>query len=207
MTVDINKQTQSIISLFPRGRAWDNVMLVGTNLNNLCRALSEVVIDFKNTVYDMYKEIYFSTHTSITNDLRLAEYGLPNSCDPLSQTLGLLENGLDTTKTRTEIIEQAMSFLGIDCTVIDEIVNDIPKTLSVIIDSGSDIFGNCLQVIGGAECNIYTGDASCTDIMYAGSSPYQFIPNLDCVFKQVVPLGWNIYFYLDDKTVPLFIGN
>lgn len=203
----LSQQTESIASLFPRGRVWDNVMIFGSNLNNLCRALSETIIDFKDDVYKMYKEIYFSTHTSITNDLRLVEYGLPNSCDPLAQTLKIIENGLDTTKTRVQIIEQALSFLGIDATVIDEIVNDIPKTLSVIIDSGSDIFGNCLQVIGGSECNIYTGDASCTDIMYAGSSPYQFIPNLDCVFKQVVPLGWNIGFYLDDKTVPLFIGN
>jgi hypothetical protein len=182
-------------------------MSVGSNLNSLCRALSETIFDFKNDVYKMYKEIYFSTHTSLTNDLRLVEYGLPNSCDPLSQTLEIIENGLDTTQTRVQIVEQALSFLGIDATVIDEIVNDTPKTLSVIIDSGSDIFGNCLQVIGGAECNIYTGDANCTDIMYAGSSPYQFIPNLDCVFKQVVPLGWNIGFYLDTKDVPLFIGN
>lgn len=204
---DINNQVQAVASLFPRGRVWDNAMTVGTNLNNLCRALSETVVDFKNDVYKMYKEVYFSTHTSITNDLRLVEYGLPNSCDPLSQTLEIIENGLDATQTRTQIIEQAMSFLGIDATVIDEIVNDIPKTLSVIIDSDSDIFGNCLQVIGGAECNIYTGGAECTDIMYAGSSPYQFIPNLDCVFKQVVPLGWSIGFYLDTKDAPLFIGN
>jgi hypothetical protein len=204
---DIFNQTESIASLFPRGRAWDSVMSIGSNLNNLCRALSETIIDFKNDVYKMYEEIFFSTHTLITNDLRLAEYGLPNSCDPLSQTLGLIENGLDTTQTRVQIIEQALSFLGIDATVIDEIVNEIPKTLSVIIDSSSDIFGDCLQVIGGAECNVYTGDASCTDIMYAGSSPYQFIPNLDCIFKQVVPLGWNIGFYLDTKDVPLFIGN
>lgn len=205
--VTVDNQVTAIASLFPRGRAWDNVMTVGTNLNNLCRALSETIVDFKNDVYKMYKEIYFSTHTSTTNDLRLVEYGLPNSCDPLAQTLGLIENGLDTTKTRVEIIEQALSFLGIDATVIDEIINDTPKTLSVIIDSSSEIFGDCLQPIGGAECNIYTGDASCTDIMYAGSSPYQFIPNLDCVFKQVVPLGWNIGFYLDTKDAPLFIGN
>jgi hypothetical protein len=205
--VTVDNQSQAIASLFPRGRAWDNVMTIGTNLNNLCRALSETIIDFKNDVYKLYKEIYYSTHTSLTNDLRLVEYGLPNTCDPLSQTLELLENGLDTTQTRVQIIEQAMPFLGIDCTVIDEIVNDIPKTLSVIIDSSSDIFGDCLQAIGGEECDIYTGDASCTDIMYAGSSPYQFIPNLDCVFKQVVPLGWNIGFYLDTKDAPLFIGN
>lgn len=201
------EQITSIASLFPRGRAWDNVMVIGTNLNNLCFALAEVIVDFKNDVYKMYKEIYFSTHTSLTNDLRLVEYGLPNSCDPLAQTLGVIENGLDTTKTRVEIIEQALSFLGIDATVTDEIVNDIPKTLSVIIDSGSEIFGNCLQPMGGEECNIYTGGADCENIMYAGSSPYQFIPNLDCIFKQVIPLGWSIGFYLDTKDAPLFIGN
>jgi hypothetical protein len=200
------EQITSIASLFPRGRAWDSVMTIGTNLNNLCFALAETIKDFKNDVYKMYKEIYFSTHTSLTHDLRLAEYGLPNSCDPLAQTLGIIENGLDTTKTRVEIIEQALSYLGIDATVTDEIVNDIPKTLSVVIDSGSEIFGNCLQPIGGEECNIYTGDASCANIMYAGSSPYQFMPNLDCIFKQVVPLGWNIGFYLDTKDAPLFIG-
>lgn len=205
--VTVDMQSVSIASLFPRGRAWDNVMILGTNLNNLCRALSETIIDFKNYVYKMYKEIYFSTHTSLTNDLRLVEYGLPNSCDPLAQTLGIIENGLDRTKTRVQIIEQAMSFLGIDATVIDEIVNDIPKTLSVIIDSGSEIFGDCLQPIGGAECNIYTGSADCENIMRAGSSPYQFIPNLDCIFKQVIPLGWNIGFYLDTKDAPLFVGN
>lgn len=204
---DINNQSIAVASLFPRGRVWDNVMNIGSNLNNLCRALSETIIDFKNDVYKMYKEVYFSTHTAITYDLRLVEYGLPNSCDPLSQTLKIIENGLDTTQTRTQIIEQSMSFLGITATVIDEIVNDTPKTLSVIIDSSSEIFSDCLQPIGGAECNIYTGDASCTDIMYAGSSPYQFIPNLNCVFKQVVPLGWNIGFYLDTKNAPLFIGN
>jgi hypothetical protein len=207
MTITLDKQTESIVALFPRGRAWDNVMLIGSNLNGLCRALSQVIVDFKNEVYDLYKEIYFSTHTSITNDLRLVEYGLPNACDPQALTLGLLENGLDTSKSRTEIIEQAMAFLGIDATVIDEIVNDIPKTLSVIIDSGSAIFGDCLQPMGGAECNIYTGASTCADTMYAGSSPYQFIPNLDCVFKQVVPLGWSIGFYLDNKNAPLFIGN
>lgn len=201
------EQITSIASLFPRGRAWDNVMIIGTNLNNLCFALAEVIVDFKNDVYKMYKEIYFSTHTSLTNDLRLVEYGLPNSCDPLAQTLGIIENGLDTTKTRVEIIEQALLFLGIDATVTDEIVNDIPKTLSIIIDSGSEIFGNCLQPMGGEECNIYTGGADCENIMYAGSSPYQFIPNLDCIFKQVIPLGWSIGFYLDTKDAPLFTGN
>jgi hypothetical protein len=203
----LSQQSESIASLFPRGRVWDNVMIVGSKLNSLCRALAETVIDFKEDVYKMYKEIYFSTHTLITNDLRLAEYGLPNACDPNSLTLGLIENGLDTSKKRTVIIEESLVFLGITATIIDEIVNSIPKTLSIIISSGSTIFGGCLQPIGGAVCDIYTGDASCGSIMYAGSSPYQFIPNLDCIFKQVVPLGWNVYFYLDNKDAPLFIGN
>lgn len=205
--MNINEQSESIASLFPRGRAWDNVMIAGSNLNRLCRALSETVIDFKNTVYLFYKEIYFSKHTAITHDLRLVEYGLPNSCDPNSLTLGLIENGFDVTQTRTQIIQQVLSFLGITANIIDEIVNSLPKNLSIIISSSSTIFGNCLQTIGGSECNIYTGDSSCANIMYAGASPYQFMPNLDCIFKQVIPLGWTVNFYLDNKDAPLFIGN
>lgn len=203
----VTKQTIVTASLFPRGIAWDNVMVIGTNLNNLCRAMSEMVVDLKAEILRFYKEIFFTTHTSLTNDLRLAEYGLPNACDPNSLTLGLIENGIDKTKTRVEIIEDALTYIGINADVIDEIVNDIPKTLSIVINSDSDIFNGCLQPIGSASCNIYTGDASCESIMYAGASPYKFLPNLECVFKQVVPLGWVVNFYLDTKQAKLFTGN
>lgn len=203
----VAKQTTVTASLFPRGIAWDNVMVIGTNLNKLCRAMSEMIVDFKTELLRFYQEIFFSTHTALTYDLRLSEFGLPNACDPNSLTLGLIENGIDTTKKRTEIIEEALTYIGISANIIDEIINDTPKTLSIIIDSNSSIFNNCLQPIGDVSCNIYTGDSSCENIMYAGASPYKFLPNLECVFKQVVPLGWVVNFYLDTKQAKLFTGN
>lgn len=194
LDVDLEKQNKALSALFPNGWIWSGILDKSTQLYGFCSAIAQGIIDFKTDVLQAYQEIFYSKHTSLTNDWRLTEYGLPNQCDLEGRTLELLENGIDTNKGLPQIVEDSLALMGIKCSVIDEIANNQVRRLSVFVDSSESFFADCIQTI---SCDMYTGSADCTDIMYVGSSANDTLRDISCILEKIIPLGWNADFYLD----------
>lgn len=72
------------LALLPRGRAWqthDGGPYTGSTLRQFWTAIAAVVEFANRRICDLRAEFWCATRAE-TNDLWLAEYGLPDACDP-----------------------------------------------------------------------------------------------------------------------------
>lgn len=242
---DLNKLMQSTYMLFPNGKIWDSVRDVNTNIHKLIKAFCASKNDAKVWLCGLLPEMFCSTQ-SLTNDRWLAEYGLPNACDARAETLCLLANGINPDLKLKDICEDALLRLGLQADFIDESVNGVLLTYSIIIDENSPVLQDCRYYAGSyhadkricgdpvptswyasdesnllntkttyaqdettmidEQCGFFAGDigSNVADQLFASKSITQLIPNLSCVFEQIVPLGFKINFYDSNKSNPIF---
>lgn len=154
-------QIKATIPLWPLGQTWELITETSSNLYAFHKVLCTEVVEIKSYIKLMYAEFYCSQHTSLSDDIWKREYGLPSPCDPRSQTLCLIANGLPKELTISEIIQFALAIIGITASVInEEVETNVTLTYSIIIESSSEIFGDCLVFMGANQISFDPGNAA-----------------------------------------------
>jgi hypothetical protein len=240
--VDLIKQTKAILTFLPNGILQKTASDTLSVLHNFLKPIAQMIIDFRIEACALLAESKCNTADKL-KPLWLAEYGLPNACDPRGETLCLLANGFPESYTLKEIIEDTLLRLGITADVIDESENNQYLTLSVIINENSDIFQSCFYVAGSptsqqricgvdftgilgvanvnnpcdddfnvanietitnVNCGYNASDVAVSDgSLIASKEISDLIPNLSCFFEQVIPLGYAINFYFNNKQIQI----
>lgn len=143
-------ENKATIQLLPNGSAWHASMYNDSTLYNFFLSISSAIVDFKKDACALIDEFFCTRHNKLSSEW-FEEYGLPNQCDPRGETLCLLANGLDSNLGFTEILEDALQRIGITATVINEITNNIPLTISIILSPESPILEGCFYYAGGVN--------------------------------------------------------
>lgn len=79
-----DEMTTQALALLPRGRAWSTHEVgprPGTVLHGFWRAIGDVFAFLAGRLCALHPEFFCASHSE-TRDLWLAEYGLPDECDP-----------------------------------------------------------------------------------------------------------------------------
>lgn len=245
MMINLENQIKAFSMLFPRGQAWEGIKDINSNLYKFAKSISRAIVDYKTLAFSLLEEMHCTTMNQ-TRDLWLQEYGLPNVCDPRSETLCLLANGIDIDSTLEEIVIDALDRIGLEATFLDEAVNNKPLLYSIFLNENSPAFQDCRFYAGSTasekricgfpfpsqryasdpqdflndktlkasdpstyinvSCGFFAGDygSAVDNQLYAGKSLTKLIPNLSCVFEQIIPLGFRVNFYYGDYDNPIF---